>query len=148
MKFLVAVDGSDPGERALEHAIRLADAAGASLVVVHAVVPEVAVSGDDPMTSLSEAEDRIVAENPERAEERGERLLEAAAERVREAGVETSTELLYGDPVEVIPDYAAEVDADGVFVGHRGLSDRTESLVGSVAKGIVEGSSVPVTVVD
>ena len=51
------------------------------------------------------------------------------------------------DPATVVPDYAAAESFDGLFVGHRGLSERYENLVGSVAKAILERSSVPVTVV-
>jgi nucleotide-binding universal stress UspA family protein len=148
MKFVVALDGSEPANRALDHAVALASATGGSLSVVHAVVQDVAVAGEDPMASLSEAEERIVAEGPDRAEERGQRILDEALERTGEAGVDATGELLYGDPVQSVPAYAEEVGADGIVVGHRGLSERAESLVGSVAKGITEASSVPVTIVD
>ena len=42
---------------------------------------------------------------------------------------------------------AALVFADAVFVGHRGLSERRETMVGSVAKQFVERADRPVTVV-
>jgi nucleotide-binding universal stress UspA family protein len=148
MKFVVALDGSEPARRALEHAIALTRATGGSLVVVNSVVQDVAVAGEDPMASLSDAEERIVAEGPDRAEERGQRVVDDAVERAREAGVDVTGELVFGDPVETVPDFAAEAGADGIVVGHRGLSERAESLVGSVARGITEASSLPVTVVD
>ena len=57
------------------------------------------------------------------------------------------TELLYGDPVRAITDYATEAGFDAIVVGHRGRSERAESMVGSVARGIVNQATVPVTVV-
>jgi nucleotide-binding universal stress UspA family protein len=42
---------------------------------------------------------------------------------------------------------AEENGFDAIFVGHRGLSERYEGLVGSTAKEIVGRASVPVTVV-
>jgi nucleotide-binding universal stress UspA family protein len=148
VKFLVAVDGSKESMRALDHAITIADGLGASLTVVHAVEPEVySEGGDAPITSLSEAERRLVVEAVEDAEGRGQNVLDDAAERATEAGVTVETELLYGDPLAVLPSFLEREQFDGVFVGHRGYSKRYEGLLGSVAKGLVERSPVPVTVV-
>ena len=148
MKFVVAVDGSAESERAVDHAVGMAAAAGGTLTVVHSVDPDVYdTGGTEPVSGLSDAEGRLIIESVEDAEERGERLLADAADRAAEAGVEADAELLYGNPVETIPEFAAEEGYDGVFVGHRGLSDEHERVLGSVAKGLVERSSVPVTVV-
>ncbi len=38
-------------------------------------------------------------------------------------------------------------DADAVFVGHRGLSEERERVVGSVAKAVVDKAAVPVAVI-
>jgi nucleotide-binding universal stress UspA family protein len=148
MRYVVAVDGSEDGDRALERAVELADAVGGSLTVVHAVDPDVYTdSSPGPVLSRSEAERGLVVEAVADAEERAQRIVEEAAGRAAEAGVPVETELLYGDPREAVPRFAEEEGYDGVFVGHRGLSDREEELLGSVAKGIVERATVPVTVV-
>jgi len=148
MKFLVAIDGSEESDRAIDHAAEMAEAADASLTIVNSVDPDVYdTGGSEPVAGLSGAERRLVVESVADAEERGDRLLEDAVERARETGVDAASELLYGNPVETIPDVAATDDYDGVFVGHRGLSDEHERVLGSVAKGLVERSTVPVTVV-
>jgi nucleotide-binding universal stress UspA family protein len=147
MRFLVAVDGSGPSDEALAYALDLAGRVGAAVTVVTAVEPAVVVEGGDREVSYTEADDRIVQESYEDAEERARDRLDAAAERAAEAGIEVETELLEGDPVEVVPAFAEAAGVDALFVGHRGLSDRVESMVGSVAKGLVERSTVPVTVV-
>lgn len=148
MKFLVATDGSKESDRALEHAIDIADGLGATLTVVHAVEPDVySEGGDAPITSLSEAERKLVVEAVADAEDRGQRVLDAATDRVSAAGIDVEGELLYGDPLAVLPTYLDQHDFDGVFVGHRGYSKRYEGLLGSVAKGLVEHSPIPVTVV-
>jgi nucleotide-binding universal stress UspA family protein len=146
MKFLVAVDGSAESDRALDHAAEMAAAADAELTVVYSVDPDVYdTGGSEPITDLSDAERRLVVESVEDAEARGEGILAEASERVTEVPV--ATELLYGNPVETVSDFATSEGYDGVFVGHRGLSDAHERVLGSVAKGIVERSTVPVTVV-
>jgi len=146
MKFLLAVDGSDASDAALDHVVELARGLDASVTVVHAVEPGVIVDGHGPADGPI-AGDQLVSEAIGDAEARAERIVDEAVARLESAGVDAEAELLYGDPTDVIPDFAAAESFDGLFVGHRGLSERYESLVGSVAKAIVERSSVPVTVV-
>lgn len=148
MQFVVAVDGSEESERALAHAIDLGEPAGASITAVYVVDPEVhAEPTTAPPTDISDAEDRFVIEDVEDAEERGQHVLEEAVRFAEEYGSNVGTELLYGTPVEEIASYAEEVEADDVFVGRRGLSKRAERVLGSTSKGLVERSTVPVTVV-
>lgn len=148
MEFVVAVDGSAESDRALDHAVEMARAAGAALTAVHSVDPDVYDRGGaEAPTDNAGFDDRLIVESVSDAERRGERLLEDATERAGDAGLDAGTELLYGDPVETVPEFAAREEYDGVFVGHRGLSDEHERVLGSVAKGVVERSSLPVTVV-
>ena len=147
MHFLVATDGSTESEEALEHAIDLAAAADASLTVVNAVQPRIRSGGLEPTRSLTDAERRLIVENVEEAEARGESILERAADTVSEAGVDVDTELLFGSPVEAIVEYADPDVHDVLVVGHRGLSGRAESLLGSTASELIRRAPVPVTVV-
>jgi nucleotide-binding universal stress UspA family protein len=147
MTFLVAVDGSDASDNALEHAVDLAARLDTDLIVVHAVEPAVVDVGGDEPAGFDDAAGRLVAEAVDDAEEQATELLDEAAETVRAAGVDVETELLYGPPLQAIADMTDRSDVTALFVGHRGLSRRYEGLVGSVAKGLVERSRVPVTVV-
>lgn len=148
MKFLVAVDGSDEAATALTHAAKLASADAGSITVVHAVDPAVYdEGGSEPISTLTAAQQRLIIESIEDAEQRGLELVEAAVDRAEEFGLDVEGELVYGDPVRAISDYAEAEGFAGIFVGHRGRSARTESFLGSVAKGLVERASVPVTVV-
>lgn len=144
MEFLVAVDGSEQSGRALRYACEMARAAGADVVIVHAVDPAVyQTEGVDE----ADRDRALVMEGPEEAEDRGQDVLEEAFELARESGFDPEMELLYGDPAVVLADYARERDVTGVYVGHRGLSEEYEAMMGSVAKQLVERSVVPVTVV-
>ncbi|WP_254532879.1 universal stress protein [Natrinema gelatinilyticum] len=144
MKFLVAVDGSDEAENALQYASDIAAAVGGSITVVHAVNPAAYdEGGNEPVSTLSEAEQRLIIENIEDAEQRGSNVLDDAFEIVDDV----EGELLYGDPVTEIADFAEAEGFDGIYVGHRGRTGRAELLLGSVAKSIVERATVPVTVV-
>ena len=146
MEYLVAVDGSEPSTHALEHAIEFASRADAALCVVYAVEPRVLVDGEEAPTNAAVGQ-RIYTEDLEVAEDRGEDVLADARETVAVAGLSVETELLYGDPVDSVAEYAESEGVDGIVVGHRGLSGQVERMVGSVAKGLVEHATVPVTVV-
>lgn len=148
MKLLVAVDGSDAADRALSYAADLARATGGSTTAVHVVDPGVYdVGGDEPVSGLSDADRRLILEDVEKAETRGREILDDAVELAADRGHDVEAELLYGDPVEEITEYAADGGFETVVVGHRGRSERAELLLGSVAKALVERATVPVAVV-
>lgn len=146
MKFLVAVDGSQEAADALAYATEIADAMDGSITAVHAVDPDVYDTGGSEPSSRSDTDRRLIVRSVEEAEERGLRILDEAARRAEELGRDIETELLYGEPVKTITTYADDADFDAIFVGHRGRSERTDLMLGSVAKTIVERATVPVTV--
>ncbi|WP_265109910.1 universal stress protein [Halosolutus halophilus] len=146
MEYLVGVDGSEESMEALAYASDIADAMNGSITAVYAVDPTVFdEGGTEPISSLSDADQRLIVESMADAEQRGLDVLEDAVSFAAELGHDIETELVYGDPVEEIADYAEEFDA--VFVGHRGRSERTQLMLGSVAKQLVERATVPMTVV-
>jgi len=137
MRFIVAVDGSDESEEALRYGIRVADGLDASVDVVYVVKPEI----------YSE-EGRVLIEDMSDAEGRAEKTLEEARAIAEDEGFDdVRTEELYGDAPEEIADHAETADADGIFIGHRGISEQYEGAVGSVAQELVRRATVPVTVV-
>lgn len=139
MRYLVAVDGSTESDTAVEYAATQAAALGARLEVVHVL---------EPQTELIEGE--VVLPGGERATELGEQTL-AQARRIAVDAVDedlrVETELLAGRPSRAIARHAHERGADAIFVGHRGLSEERERVVGSVAKSVVDRAEIPVTVV-
>lgn len=136
MKFLVAVDGSEESEAALEYAVEMALAADADLDVVHAVTPRIYTE-----------DDRKLIEDMSEAEQRSEDVLEEARDHAEELGYDAGvrTESLYGDPVEVITSYSDGYDC--LYVGHRGLSQQYNQAMGSVARELIARSPTSVTVV-
>jgi nucleotide-binding universal stress UspA family protein len=147
-KLLVATDGSAPAENALAYATGISDATDGSITAVYAVDPAVYERQEsEPIEGLTDADERLIVESVSEAEERGAQMLEDAAECCAELGHDIETELLYGDPVTRITDYAEDSEFDTVCVGHRGRTEHAELLLGSVAKSIVERATIPVTVV-
>jgi len=142
MHYLVATDGSDVSELAVEHAASDASVWGAPLEIVHVLAPK---------AELVEGE--IVLPGGDKAIQQGTRILDSARKTASgvaedyDADIEITTELLSGNPPESITGYAEESDARRIYVGHRGLSAEREEVVGSVAKTVLDKATVPVTVV-
>lgn len=147
MNFLVAADGSQESDDALAYATDIADAMEGSLTVVHAVDPSVYEQGAVEQSGDVPDADRQYIQSVEDAEQKGLAVLEDAAEFASDLGHSVETELLYGEPVEAITEYADSTGADAIFVGHRGRSARADRMLGSVAKTLVERATIPVTVV-
>jgi len=150
MQFLVAVDGSAESDRTLDYVLDLADAMANSvaITVVHSVDPGVYTTGGiEPVADLADADRRLLIENITDVEDRGREILEEAASHAADRGIDVDTELRYGDPVDEVSNFASDAAVDGVFVGHRGRSERAERFLGSVAKGLVERVDRPVMVV-
>ncbi|OYR59169.1 universal stress protein [Halorubrum halodurans] len=143
MRYLVATDGSTLGDEAVRYAARQAVAFDATLVIAHVLTPD------------SELIDgTLVLPGEEAAVEEGERVLENArsvavdvADEEADAGIDVETQLLTGRPADAITEFAGETAADAIYVGHRGLSEEREQVVGSVAKSVVDKAVVPVTVI-
>ena len=142
MRYVVATDGSDESDDAVEYAAIQAAAFDATLEVVHVLTPEtefingeLVLPGDDQSIDLGE-----------RALDRARELAMETAEE-HDGDVTVETELLAGRPADRIAAYADETGADAIFVGHRGLSEEHEQVVGSVAKSVVGKANVPVTVI-
>ena len=142
MQYLVAVDGSVESDQAVTYAAAHAIEFGATLEIVHVLEPE---------TELIDGE--IVLPGGDRATDIGEQVLNRARQRAtdavadRDGDLETDTKLLTGRPSDAIADYADRAGVDAIYLGHRGLSEEREQVVGSVAKSVVDKATVPVTII-
>jgi nucleotide-binding universal stress UspA family protein len=160
MRLLVAIDGTDASEGALDYALEMASRLDASLLLAFVIEPAVRVTTDegstqrldgtepiDADTDDDEADTQFVREALEDARTTGDRLLHEAATRADAVGVDADTRIVTGDPVETLLGLAVETPADGIVVGHRSTASHGDDVGGSVAKALIERSSVPVTVV-
>ena len=142
MNFLVATDGSEISETAIEYAVDAASAWDASLEIVHVLTPETEIVDGQ---LLLPGEQEAMNQGKQLLEQARDRALEAAT--ARDAEIEVTTELLGGRPAEAIADYAEESGVNAIYVGHRGRSETHEQIVGSVAKTVVDKATVPVTII-
>ncbi|MFZ2102695.1 MAG: universal stress protein [Oricola sp.] len=124
-KIIVAVDGSDHANLALDAACDLAKKYGASLRIVH--TPQAV--GDTLIVGYTAVP---VPPSKEEMEKAGREVLGAAESRARADGLSDFTsELIYGDPAHAIVEEAKGLKADLIVMGRRGLGSLTGLLVGS-----------------
>ncbi|WP_291607652.1 universal stress protein [Bradyrhizobium sp.] len=130
--FLVATDGSEPADRALDVAAAMAQAAGGSikLMTVWIALPE------QQQQQFRRAEGELA----DPSEAFGEQILARARYHLQQAGIEPSASLLrWGDPAESVIAVIAEEEVDAVVVGRRLL----RTPMGFMIAPLREGKIVP-----
>jgi nucleotide-binding universal stress UspA family protein len=83
-----------------------------------------------------------------KAHQKSQRLVNAAAKRLRSAGLRTIADVIDGDPKKVLVQVAEEWRADCIFLGATGLSNRFERfLLGSTAGAVAARAHCSVEIV-
>lgn len=140
-RILVPIDGSSTSERALQEAIRLIDDQPALLRLVHVI--------DD--LQFLDAEGYVdYAALRDLTRQIGERSLNKAREIAQQADITVETSLLEANGeriARVIDAEASNWAADLIVIGTHGRAGFDHLLFGSVAEGVVRGTTVPVLLV-
>jgi nucleotide-binding universal stress UspA family protein len=140
-RILVAVDGSDPGQRALREALKLAKDDHPHLRLLHAV-DVVPPGGGEFVAPLDVYRQSCLDE--------GQEILDQAVALAREAGVAVESALLETTTAQLsgaLIDEAKRWSADLIVLGTHGRGGLRRLLLGSVAEGVVRHAPVPVLLV-
>ena len=131
--ILVAIDGSKPSLRALEHAAKLAKAIGAALTLL--VVRQFVVGRRDVFEVWSNEE--------------VQNILERAKEVVATAGSPALTivEEESRDVAFTIVDVAVKKGVDMIVMGASGMGTLKAFVIGSVSAEVLRKAACPVTIV-
>lgn len=140
MKLLVAVDFSDPTDRIMRVATRLAKCLDASVWVVHAAEPEPDFVG-------YEAGPEVVRGQVAKELRKEHRLLQEYRDQFRAQGVDARARLVRGPTVAALLAMAENQGADLIIAGSHGRGMVGEMLMGSVSHGLIRDGRWPVTVV-
>lgn len=137
-RILVPTDGSVEGERAVRHALDLAEAHGAD---VHALyVVNTASYAGLPMESSWEGVDELLRSDAEAA-------VESVTELAAGRDVDVETAVTEGSPSRQIVRYAENNGCDLIVMGTHGRGGLDRLLLGSVTEKVVRSSSIPVLTV-
>jgi nucleotide-binding universal stress UspA family protein len=125
--IVVGTDGSDTARQAVEEAIGLARAVGASIELVSAYepIPNQRLR-DDARAAPADMQWMV---NPR---EDVDATLRQACESIEAAGVPVTPYAREGDPADAILDVAEERGADLIVVGNKGMTGAKRFLLGSV----------------
>jgi len=137
MAVLVAYDGSEPAQKAVEHAIE--EHADKQLILLGVV--EVASSATSAGINL--AQEKL----KELRDETREGISADLQQRLDEENIDYEIETVFGQPAREIVEYAEENDIGHILIGNHGRSGVSRVLLGSVAEKVVRRAPMPVTVV-
>lgn len=146
MKILLAIDGSQCSEAAVEQLLRQYKPEGMEILVLHVVesvklMPVTYGFGTGPVF----VQDYAAISQQWRNE--GEALVANTAKRLQSAGFKTSTRVEEGDARERILDCAGNWRPDIVLVGSHGWRGLDRLLLGSVSEAIARHAPCSVEIV-
>lgn len=137
-KFLVGVDGSEHGWKALDVAAELAKASEAELLVVHVVPPESLPRGLQQFAKVEGMPIEEVSARYRFERSIGDNITNEAEARARKRGLtRIATRVVEGNPADQIVEQARSDGADMLFLGSRGLGDVKGLLMGSVSHKVM-----------
>lgn len=135
-KILIATDGSDESEAAVDHGLGLAEAYDSEVHVIYVVETEATY-----IITVGVSDQEL-----EEYRQYGEDIVSDVLERVKAHGLDGVGVVRTGKVPQEVTDYADEQDVDTVVVAERGRG-AIEKYLGSNAEKIVRTCSKPVTVV-
>ena len=133
--FLVAIDGSEGSDAAIDEALGLASQVGAQVTFAFVRRPPSAVLGYPYYERLLRNELATARET-----------VAAAESKAQEAGVDAESTILEGDPVDEILSAADNRRVDLIVMGSRSRGALAGAVLGSVSSAVVQHSNVPVLV--
>jgi nucleotide-binding universal stress UspA family protein len=134
--IIIAVDGSEYGNRALKYAKNMAERYGAALWIVHVFPHTSDLLGYEDFEMLFS-----------RRKGAGQAILDEAKEQLGDVGFDVKEELLEGPEAEAILEVAEKHKADLIVMGTRGLGSVKGLLLGSVSHKVMHYAACPVMVV-
>jgi nucleotide-binding universal stress UspA family protein len=137
-RILIATDGSNSAEEAVELGLELASEHDATVFIVH-VVPAADFA---PWSAFGMS---AGAPHVETSADRGP--LDEAVARAEERGISVTCELLTGTAIDEIVAFADSHDVDLIVMGSRGHGAVARALLGSVSLGVLRETRRPVLIV-
>lgn len=142
-RLLVGIDGSESAAAAVEAVAHRSWPAGSTVHVL-------ACEDSSVVTALASRDTAVLRwASPDDADAGAwiRRAVDAAVQRVREAGVEAQGDVRPGDPKRLLVETAEHLDADCILVGAKGLSRIERFLLGSVSAAVAAKARCSVEIV-
>jgi nucleotide-binding universal stress UspA family protein len=141
MKIIVAYDGSEASQRALEFAVNQAKSCEAALIIAY-------VLEWSPYTFLTATEHEERHKRRQEELERAETaVIKPVLDDLGDIGVPVETVIRYGHIADTLNDVASSAGASLIVVGRNGQRGLSGRLFGSVAGTLAQSAPVPCTIV-
>ncbi|MGM0604997.1 MAG: universal stress protein [Halobacteriota archaeon] len=135
-RILLATDGSEGAQCAVDTAVSLAQDTGGTLHAVYVIETRTEYDNDIVDPDVIRSDLRRV----------GERALGDAETAADAASVPVRTSIRSGVPHEELLAYGSEHDIDAIVVSSRGSTGLKRALLGSTADALIRHSTIPVVV--
>lgn len=145
--LLLALDGSEHGDRALDAAVEMSKVGLVDIVHLVHVIPPRAPEMVTVTDAYQDVEHAYVA-TLDYEKSVGYEMLGEAARTLKVTGFDRVEEhVLVGDPAKRIIELAKQIDADLIVLGRRGLGGFSGMLLGSVTRKVEHAATCPVLTV-
>lgn len=139
--YIVGIDGSVCSERAAERAINIAEKSGDRVKLVYvlnwlAVQPLMYGSIAPPISSKEEEETRIE-----------KNVIKPLLKKYKDLNLQLDSELIWGEPVEMLLKKIKDEHANMLFLGRRGRSTFIDVILGSVTNKLSHCVGIPIVLV-
>ena len=149
-KVLVAIDGSEPSNNALDHAVEIATKFEAKLIMI-AVIQRVMIPifPDEGFGGVPLSAAKDMAQYQDKMRLVYQNVLEEAQAKLKEdhPNLEVEAILKEGRPSAMITDYAENDGVDLIVMGSRGVGGYTGWILGSTSRKVVDSCTKPILIV-
>jgi len=149
-KILVAIDGSEPSNNALEQAIKIATKFKAKLIML-AVIQRVMIPifPDEGFGGVPLSAAKDMAQYQDKMRLVYQNVLDEAQAKIKEDHPNLVVEsiLKEGRPSATIADYAENDGVDLIVMGSRGIGGYTGWILGSTSRKVVDSCTKPILIV-
>jgi len=142
MKILLAIDGSEYSQAAVQSVVARGGSTNTEVRVLHVLESPSALLGPE-MTGYDPEFEAVW----KAIQEQGKSLVMKAGDALRTAGFHVSTEVEEGNPKSQIIDVAKRWQADLIVLGSHGRKGMSRFLMGSVSEAIVRHAHCSVEIV-
>ena len=149
-KILVALDGSEPSNHALEQAVEIATKFKAKLIML-AVVQRVMIPifPDEGFGGVPLSAAKDMAQYQDKMRVVYQTVLDEAQDKIKEEHPDLEVEAILkeGRPSATITEYAENDGADLIVMGSRGIGGYTGWILGSTSRRVVDSCTKPILIV-
>ena len=145
MKILLATDGSDSANSAIDYLATFTLPQGSEVVLMTVIEKEVYRSKSK--TELNAEQLELLQQTKQMLKDKARELLTAASERLSRAGLSCSTLIRAGHPARELVRIANKRDVDLAVVGSHGLGGIKRFLLGSISDQVLAYAPCSVLIV-